>query len=200
MTQLQQSRYDQLLRRVGDLKGPGSMVNDVLQELFPVIDVERVPGELLALSGTSLCLGSASVTGDALERPHIQLFNPVGSGKLVTVSRVIITCQEVLVIRWAIVSVALTTGIGTEVFRDSRINGTSRPTAQMRTDSLVAITDANGQFRLLANTPAYLEDKNSVAVLSPGFGLEVGTDTIASVLQTSFEWRERVAEPSELSF
>ena len=39
MSQLQQSRYDQLLRRVGDLKGPGSKVNDVLHELFPMFDL-----------------------------------------------------------------------------------------------------------------------------------------------------------------
>jgi len=57
VTELQQNRYDQLLRRVGDLKGPGSKVNDVLQELFPTIDVENVPGELLFLMGTHIGLG-----------------------------------------------------------------------------------------------------------------------------------------------
>ncbi len=45
--ELQQNRYDQLIRRVGGIIGPGSKVVEALGELFPVIDVENVPGELL---------------------------------------------------------------------------------------------------------------------------------------------------------
>jgi len=200
VSQLQQNRYDQLLRRVGDLKGPGSKVSDALTELFPTIDVENVPGELLALMGTRIGFGSATVTSAAGETPRIQVFNPVGSGKLVTVTRVYITGQTIQVIRWAIATIALTTGVGTELFRDSRHPLTTRPTAQMRTDSTVAFTDAGGQFRLLANVPAYLEDTNGVAVLAPGAGFEVGNTSTASTLLVTFDWRERVAEPSELNF
>jgi len=201
VTLIQQNRYDQLLRRVCDLKGPGSKVVDSLSELFPVIDVERVPGELLLLGGTSLCQGAAIVTGAVGERPRIQIFNPVGSGKLVTVTTVYVsTTSGSNTVRWAINQTALTTGVGTEVFRDGRLRVGSRPTAQIRTDSTVAITDANGIFQILNNTPEIVEDSNGVAVLPPGSGLEFGTADAAEQIIITFLWRERVAEPSELGF
>jgi len=200
VTQIQQNRYDQLLRRVADLKGAGSKVSDALTELFPVIDVERVPGELLLLGGTSLGLGSTTVTGSAGQNARIQLFNPAGSGKLVTVSSCLVSSSNSQTIRFAVTGTALATGIGTEVFRDFRLGGTARPTAQMRTADTVAFTDANGQFRVIGNTPFEVEDPNGICVLPEGSGLEFGTGTNATPLFITFFWRERVAEPSELTF
>jgi len=197
---LNQTRYDQLIRRVGAIIGPGSKVSEALTELFPVIDVERVPGELLLLGGTQLCLGAAVTTGDALERPRIQLFNPVGSGKLITVSSMQLSSQNTGITRYAIDNVALTDGLGTELFRDSRLGRVARPVGQIRSDSLVAIIDANAIMRLLASTTKTIEDPNSIAVLSPGFGLSVGHETIQATIQVTFNWRERIAEQSELLF
>ena len=200
MTELQQSRYDQLLRRVGDLKGAGSKVNDALSELFPVIDVEGVPGELLLLGGTQLCIGAANTTSIAAKRPAIQLFNPVDSGKLITVSSLHASTNITQIFRWAVTEVALTTGIGTETYRDGRLGQAARPSGQIRTDSTVAIVDANGLIRALANTDVRLEDDNGIAVLSPGTGLSIGIEGVLAELQATFFWRERVAEPSELNF
>lgn len=200
MTELQQNRYDQLLRRVGDLKGPGSKVNDVLTELFPVIDVERIPGELLALGGTALCMGAATLSGAVGERARVQLFNPVGSGKLIAVSAFFTSSNSSQTYHWARSIIALPTGVGTEVFRDSRFPTASRPTGQIRTDSQVAIVDANGIFRIGTNVTFPVQDENSVAVLSPGAGLEVGAVNVVTLINVTFFWRERVAQPSELSF
>jgi len=198
---LQQTRYDQLIRRVGGIIGPGSKVSEALSELFPVIDVERVPGELLLLGGTHLCIGSSQVTGAAAERPRIQVFNPVDSGKLVTVSSVLISTANQGIIHFATTIIALTTGIGTEVFRDRRLSDVGGPVGQIRTDSTVAITDAHGQFRFAANTNTFtLSDENSIAVLPPGSGFEVGHVTTTATINVTFTWRERVAEESELNF
>jgi len=196
--ELQQTRYDQLVRRVGGIIGPGSKVSEALSELFPVIDVEQVPGELLALGGTHICLGSATITADVGETGRIQLFNPVASGKLISVSSVIVAGGASQQIRYATSIVALTDGLGTEVFRDRRLSAASRPSGQIRSDSTVALTDANGQFRIIANTPFLLHDKNSLAVLPPGTGFEFGTVTTAQTHSATFNWRERVALESEL--
>lgn len=200
MSLIQQNRYDQLLRRVADLKGGGSKVSDALTELFPMIDVERVPGELLALGQTQVCLGSSVLTGAAAESSRIQVFNPVDSGKLVTVSTCIVSSNTTQLIRFATTVTAIGTNLGVQVFRDRRQAAASRPSAEIRQLSSAALTDAHGQFHLLANTPQSLNDENAVAVLGPGSGFEVGANTNVTQLAVTFFWRERVAEPSELNF
>lgn len=196
---LQQNRYDQVIRRVGGIIGPGSKVSEALSELFPVIDVERVPGELLLLGGTQLCMGATQATGAAGENARIQLFNPAGSGKLITVSSVIVTTPSTQRIRFATNNTAEATGIGTEIFRDRRLIATSRPVGQIRTGSLVAQVDAHGLIRILGNTPFYLNDENSIAVLPPNSGLEFGTTVFTTDVEVTFWWRERVALDSELN-
>ncbi len=197
---LQQTRYDQLMRRVGGIIGPGSKVSEVLTELFPTLDVESVPGELLLLNGTALCMGAANITSAAGENPRVQLFNPATSGKLVTVSSFSVAPGANLTIHYATGIIALTTGIGTEVFRDRRLSAVARPSAQIRTDSTVAQTDGNGIIRVLNNTTAFIKDENSIAILPPGSGFEVGSTANATQIRVTFNWRERVAEQSELNF
>jgi len=199
MTELQQTRYDRLIRRVGGLIGPGSKVGEVISELFPMIDVENVPGELLLLGGTRLCIGSASHTGAAGERPRIQLFNPVDSQVLIAVSSVIISSLNSETVRWALTETQLPTGTGFQRFRDLRLPRTSLPTGGIFIDSLVAIVESDGQARILGGEPFTLEDGNSVAVLPPGSGMNVGIEDVADTFFATFYWRERSAEQSELN-
>ena len=198
-SELQTPRFDQIIRRVGGIIGPGSKVSEALSELFPVLDVEQLPGELLLLGGTAICEGAATVFAGAGEVARIQVFNPVASGKLVTVSTAIVSTPVTTTIRTATVVTALTTGVGTEVFRDRRQAAASRPSGQVRTDSTIAQTDANTLFRVLANAPIFIKDRNSVAVLPPGSGFEVGSEGVATQLFVTFLWRERVALESELN-
>jgi len=93
--EIQQNRYDQTLRRVTGIIGPGSKVAEVLTELFPVIDVERVPGELLILGGTDLAAGGASLDGGPGNSSEINLHNPPGSGKIITCTQILITSAVV---------------------------------------------------------------------------------------------------------
>lgn len=200
MNELQQNRYDQILRRVAGLIGTGSKVSEVLTELFPVLDVERVPGELLVLGGTRLCWGGTNATGAAGQNIRIQLFNPVDSGTLITVSSVHIGTGAAQFIRAGITNVALTTGIATQLFRDIRAGPTSRPTGEIRTQSSVAAAPATVLLRFVLNDQMVLNDENSVAVLAPGFGMEVGSNNAATEVNATFFWRERAAEQSELNF
>lgn len=199
MTELQQNRYDQILRRVGDLKGPGSKVREVLTELFPMIDVENVPGELLALEGTVLGVGAIGILGAAGQTGKIQLFNPVDSGRLVTVTGLLLSTNTTQVLRVAIANASLSGGVATEVVRDLRRGIVIRPGSQIFSETSAGLVNANLIFRLLANTPFFLKDDNGLFVLSPGTGLSAGPATVATQIDGTFFWRERVAQPSELN-
>jgi len=197
---LQQTRYDQLIRRVGGIIGPGPKVAEALSELFPTLDVENVPGELLFLSGWRLGIAGAGVAGDATKRARIQLFNPVGSGKLAVVSSVYTSTSALDEIRFSVGSTPLLTGLGIENVRDTRQGLPENTVCQLRSDSTVAKTDAQGQLLSLANTPFTLWDPNGLAILAPGTGFEIGTDNVNSTLVVTFMYRERQALESELLF
>ena len=198
--ELQQTRYDRLIRRVGGIIGPGSKVAEALSELFPVIDVERVPAELLVLGGTSLALGSTVIASIAAERPAAQLFNPAGSQKIITVTHVYVSTNQAQQIRWNINATELLNVIVGSQFRDSRLGIGTIPTGIIRDESKAASTVARGQARVISGETLHLTDENAVAVLSPGFGLEVGGANVLTTLNVSFDWRERPAEASELNF
>jgi len=198
VTELQQSRYDQLLRRVGDLKGPGSKVNDVLQELFPTLDVENVPGELLLLMGTRIGWAGTSKTPTAGKKAGIQLFNPAASGQLITVSSVQLASIGANTIAWGTTTLAFGTNTGIPKLRDTRNEGGTRGVAELRT-SADAVAPASGSLRSTTNSPVLFTDTNSFCVLAPGTGISFvcATDMVFSL---TFYYRERIAEPSELSF
>lgn len=202
-SEIQQNRYDQLIRRVGGIVGPGSKVSEALTELFPVIDVERVPGELLVLGGTFLCFGGSLITSIAAQFPEFQLFNPAGSGKIVTLTTLEVSSSATTSVRVNVEPVALGGGIGTEKFRDTRL-GTGAPaglpSAQVRTASSAATTGSFGTLRMLADTQIAVTDPNGLFVLAPGTGVNFGGAVALSTLRFMLFWRERVAEQSELNF
>lgn len=199
MTEIQQNRYDQLLRRVGGLIGPGAKVADVLTELFPMFDVENMPAELLLLSGTRLCIGGGVVTGVSAESTTAQLFNPADSGILATITSVIIAAQTTGIVRWGVVPVVRGVAVGTETFSDTRLGVVAQPVCDIREDSAVALADGTMQTRVLANTSLTIANQNAVAVLGPGTGFEIGLTTNNQDLNFAFQWRERVAERAELN-
>lgn len=200
MTELQQNRYDRLLRRVGGMIGPGSMVNDVLTELFPMFDVENMPGELLRLSGTRLGMGTDTFNATVAEIPKIQLFNPVDSGLLVTLTTLVIT-QGVAaeLVRFAFTSSALTNNIGNTPFRDTRDGIGLSTVAQVRSLSSAAGVASHFSYRSLADTAVQFHDNNGVCVLGPGTGITIATQNTNRSLTVAFMWRERVVESSELN-
>jgi len=200
VSEIQQNRYDQLLRRVGDLKGQGSKVRDALTELFPVIDVERIPGELLRLSGTRICVGSFQIGPTVGLAERIQVFNPTGSGVLATVHRMLFFGTVTNSYRISPGIIAFPTGLGLETLMDRRAAATERPTCQIRSDQTVALEGATIVVRLLAHTTYQLDTENDIAVLPPGTGLGISTDTVNKFINVTFLWRERAALPSELNF
>lgn len=199
MNELQQNRYDTLLRRVGGLIGPGSKAGEILGEVFPMLDVETDKGDLQLLGQTYSCMGGGEQTGAAGEAPRAQLINPANSGMLITITKVQIATLATATIRYGRRDIPISATIATQIFRDFRVPIVNLPVGSIHEVSSVALANATGQFRLLGNTPYDLIDPNAVAILAPGTGFEIGTGTLVATIHYTFWWRERVAERSELN-
>lgn len=199
MAELQQNRYDQLLRRVGDLKGPGSKVNDALGELFPMIDVENVPAELLILMGSRLCMGTAAfAAGGVGNFAQVFLRNPGASGSLL---------RLVSVSAWSSGQTTLVLGptqnsstpVGNRAFVDGRIFGEGTVGIIQGRNNFLAAGSTFFRIRLRAQVAAIWEPPTGMAVITPGTAFSVGTETDDESLEVGFLWVERVAQPSELN-
>jgi len=199
--EVQQTRWDRIIRRVSGSIGPGSRVSETLSELFPVLDVERVPGELLLLGGTGLANGGGTITAGGGNGARAQLFNPAGSNMLITLTRVHVSVTGTTTMRWGTGFTQIGTVISTQIFRDTRRGQPPPvlPVGQVSQLASAALAVATNQSRLLANVNLQIRDENSVAVLAPGSGFEIGTAQAANTLHYTFYWRERPAEESELS-
>lgn len=198
MSELQQNRYDQLVRRVGGLIGPGSKVNDALSELFPMIDVETLVSELQALAGTRLGFGGIELPASAANANKIQLFNPVGSNSLVVPTRIVISSTAGGLVTLGTGTVMFPVGPGINRYRDTRLGVPTQTLAVIQT--LVDPT-SGGNFAPMSfgsNLPIDLFDPEGLFVLAPGTSINVTNTTVNRSLAVWFMWRERPAQPSEL--
>lgn len=198
MTEIQQNRWDRLIRRAANVVGGGSQVNDTLNELFPVMDVENVPGELLALMQITLGWCSSGLVPVVAEQNHHQLFNPAGSGSFLVVTQVAMHCITSTSFRFSTFIAELATLAGNERRRDTRAGVLAELVGQNRTDQSAVSGGLDFRIRAIANEEQYIKDENSVAVLFPGTGLTVSTESANVQSVVSFMWRERVFEPAEL--
>ncbi len=201
MSEIQQTRYDHLLRRVAGLIGPGSKVGEAIGDLLPVLDVENTPGELLVLAGTRMGSGHINAVAAALDNQRAQLFNPADSGALVTVTRVSIASNTAQLIRIGPTFTALTTNNNTRAFSDTRLPTGPVTLAQLRNDGDPASSPVGGFLVFIQSlVPFTMESEKGLYVLAPGTGLQVSTTSINTTLTVAYMWRERPAEQSELQF
>jgi len=196
--EIQQTRYDRLLRRVAGIIGPGSKVSEVLTELFPVLDVESVPSELLILAGTRTAFGGGNITSAAGESPKFGLFNPPGSNTIITLTRVIFTvATSNSTLRWGKNTNELSNLLSTQIFGDTRNPLANLPVGRISNESAVALANATGQAFILVRQPFVLENTNDLLILRPGIGFEIGLAGVAQQIAVTFYWRERAMETSE---
>jgi len=201
LSEIQQNRYDQLIRRVTGAVGPGSKVNEAITELFPMIDVENVPAELLFLAGTRICMGGGTLAATGGVAPKAQLFNPADSGFLITLTDIYAaTLSGAVTWRWGPSAASFAGAIATEQFTDRRSDPAARPVGQVHQLNVAALANATNQTRFLNNDSLHINPKNDVCVLAPGTGFEIGIGTTNAALFYGFNWRERPAEQSELNF
>lgn len=198
--EVQQTRWDRLIRRVSGSIGPGSRVSETISELFPVLDVERPPSELLALMGTRTAWGRILVpVPDVGDVGRGQLFNPVGSGKLITVTQFSIISGPTDIFEVGLLEVALANLSAVGGPRDGRFGTILGIVGALRQDSNITASPALFRVALPAfSLPTF--DVNDICVLPPGFGLVISHTRIDTAFTVSFLWREREAQASELSF
>lgn len=198
--ELQTARYDNLVRRLGGLLGPGSKVTETLSELFPVIETENLPAELLFLGGWITGMNTQVVDPTVGETSRVQVFNPVGSGKIAVLTDVHFQSLTVGAIEmfWQInetIFAASATGITRDTHAGFAV-GTAVVTADLSTGN----TPQAGSFFIPQSETMHFHVENAIAVLAPGSGVEFGTRLDNVQLNATFFWRERVALPSELNF
>lgn len=199
--ELQTARYDNLVRRLGGLLGPGSKVTETLSELFPVVETENLPAELLFLGGWITGMNTAVVAATVGEASRVQVFNPAGSGKIAVVTDVFL--QNIdgnpnvinFQINETIFSPAPVTGITRDTHAGFAV-GTALATGGLNTGN----TPQAGLLFLEPLVTFHMHIENGICVLAPGSGLEFGTNVDNQALSATFFWRERVALPSELNF
>lgn len=199
MSELQQNRYDQLLRRVADLKGPGSKVNDVLGELFPTIDVENVPSELLLLMGSRLCMARTQTAAGGAGNFGIHLLrNAAGSGALGTLLALSVGGSAASNFN---IGPTLNSGTpaGTRAFVDTRIFGQGTALVTMADNNSLVIGSNFFAFQSNASGQAWFVPPKGMAVVAPGTAFSVSNGTANQTLDVSWLWVERVAQPSELN-
>ncbi len=198
-TELQQTRYDQMVRRAGGIIGPGSKVGEVIPEMFPMFDLEDPPAELQVLGGTRMGFGGSTLAAVAAQAGRFQLFNPAGSGHIITVTMWSVqTTSGTHTVRYGVVNQAIAT-VGTQRFADTRGRFTALPVGQINAVTSVALAPATGQYRALGATPNLAHFNKGIFVLGPGTGLEIGTASVNTVVFGTFHWRERPALESELN-
>ncbi len=200
MTEIQQNRYDQLLRRVNNIVAPGSMVGDALNELFPTIDVETRNVELAFLSGWRLAFSSTNQGATVGNNNLVQLFNPAGSGLLVVPTLVTVSSRSLQLIEYGLSTTPLTDFTANVAVRDTRTGILQPVVAQLRSVTQVGSIATFGQFFVEADVAQTLQSDAGLFMLAPGTGLTFSTTVQNSEFQTNWLWRERNAEPAELNF
>lgn len=197
--ELQTARYDNLVRRLGGLLGPGSKVTETLSELFPVFETENLPAELMFLGGWVLGMTTQTRGATVGETSRVQLFNPVGSGKIGVLTDVFFDMNDTGIIAWQVNETPFAAPLGGAT-RDTHA-GFDVGTALVVSSLATGNTPQAGRLQSPGpNLTFHFHVENSIAVLAPGSGVEFGTVEDQKALNATFLWRERVALPSELSF
>ena len=199
MTQLNQNRYDQLLRRVGDLKGPGSKVNDALTELFPMVDVENVPAELLLLGASRLCMGRTSTAAGGVGNFGIHLLrNNIGSGVVARLMQVSVQGTNPESINCGPTQNSGTPG-GVRAFADTRVFGEGTAVVLHEDNNSLVTGSSFFIFNVDVDNQAWWEPPAAISVVTPGAAFSVANGVANQALDVSWLWIERQAQPSELN-
>ena len=199
MGKILQGRYDRLLRRTTAQVGFGSKVGEALEDLFPTLDVEQAPMELLRAAGWKFGMGSRAATSAAGTFGSHQLFNRVGSGHLIVLTGLYITNAGADIMLFGPSFTQLVDSQGGGAERDTRA-GVLSPTVGVTQEEDDGAPSLFGAVRVESNVTFKMEDPNGLAVLAPGTGFRLSGSALAQTLRTSWFWRERVAEPEELNF
>jgi len=163
-----------------------------------MIDVENVPAELLLLSGSRLCMGTALLGAGGAGMFGIMLLRNAGnSGIIARLMEVNVTAADGTIVLGPTLN--SDTAIGAEAFADTRIFGEG---------TALKIQGSNNNLAFGSNFWAPTTDADSIyvwrppaaiSVIAPGTAFSVGNGAANVALRVNFLWLERAAQPSELN-
>lgn len=189
---VQTGRWDNLLRRVAGMQGPGSKMREIVPSAVPVFPLEGGPHDLQLIGGKFSFISTLRFTPAVGFAASILLINPSASGKLIVVDQVLLTSS---LAGMGNLSIGVIAGVVNTVIptqRDGRIVS-PHPVARLHELSLVA-TNLR-QFTVGPTTVV----RDMGWTISPNRALSFRSDIIDAVTDVAFVFSERVAEPSELT-
>lgn len=186
--------------------GRGAIVTTLLEDVFPTVDLFNPSPEFRALGGEHPCFGK--VNRNSTDVNAVQLFNPPGSGLIAVVEEVVVNAEMATGWHMAVTDNILSSVGPFKQFRDSRLLGNppfAQPGLQLRSGNSVATPVFDANWAILQDQTdtefRFNQVDAGIAILSPGFALVIENDEdgMNHNLRVNFLWRERAAEPSELS-
>jgi len=198
--EVQQTRWDRIIRRVSGSIGPGSRVSETLTEVMPVIDLERVPAELLLLGGTRMAMGFSTEPAVVDNFQLSMLSNPAGSNAIITLYS--LSMSSTGTAGFGLNTTRDTyanTNLTTTEFTDGRLLPSQIPVgAILDVASVVAATESYLLITPLGDSVVFAP-RPAIAVLTPGTAFSVANRQLNKTLLVNYTWTERPAEESELN-
>lgn len=198
--QIQGGRWDTFLRRLLPIKDR-SIAPILASELVGQVVVQEWEPEFFKLRDEALGIAVANQVAVAAEFSHNKIRNPIDSGSLVVLEKIIIRPGAAALLE-IVTSASLAAGFtdrptGFRDLRSGALTAAGVTVAQVSSDSNVAQLGglASALFDVASGVINELE---LTFILPPGTELLVRVLTVNVGLATTFFWRERPAERSEL--
>lgn len=199
MGRIQTGVFDNLIRRLYSIKGGGSELSETLGDVFPILDLENLPSELLLLRGWVLGMGQIQNTSAVGMLNAHQLFNPFDSNMIMVLTSLRVSANTASVLLYGPSFTALADSSVAGAQRDTRAL-VIKPTTGLLQEEDDGLSSGFGLIQILANLSVKLTDPNGLAVLLPGTGFRITDNVTNKALRTAWMWRERLTEPSEVNF
>lgn len=194
MSKIEVGRYANQLRRMFGMAGSSIVSAELSPEISPTVQLEGPVAEWEFLKGVRLAGSGQNITAGAVNPSSIRLLNPVGSGCIATVTRLLYSTSGIQQMSVFLGGAAVNIGavVATGV-RDSRWNAGG---ATGQNALILSITNSGG---VLVGQRMYLARTNpdltvilpTSYVLLPGDNLDVSGFSNNTAIQASFEWSER---------
>lgn len=193
MNEIQVGRYNAILHKLLAMQ-EGAPSPLLAPEIFPVIQLEHDRPEWAFLGGEKLCVGQISEAALVANYSYVYITNPVGSGTLVVIERILSSEADNTHYFGSGLGIA-PTAFGAQIDSRSGIF----PTAIASTagfDSGTAVARPGSLLTFIWMLRGVAMDMFPV-VLIPGAFLAIAGNVVNRGVNISFYWRERTLEPSE---
>lgn len=172
----------------------------LLGDVLPVVDIDRPLPDGQVFQGVDLCIGRSGLVGGAGQNATVSL--SCAPSRIVTVEGVWISTQTTQQINM-LFQESIAGAAGLSRYRDYRraLQGVPASSVISLSDPAPPATSFWGEY-VLANTPYYVP-LDIVLVQRPGTIvptlLTVVATTVATTLNATFLWRERLPQPDEVT-